>query len=77
MARLNSATFDEMAQLEAALQRLDSGTYGDCADCGESISLQRLRGATRCAALRTVPGGPRTCLGPLQPATCFIVDSTA
>ena len=44
---------DEMAQLEAALQRLDSGTYGDCADCGESISPQRLRvqpAAQRCAA---------------------------
>ena len=43
---------DEMSQLEAALQRLDSGTYGDCADCGESIALQRLLvqpAAQRCA----------------------------
>ncbi len=43
---------DEMAQVEAALQRLDTGTYGDCADCGEPISLQRLLAqpaAQRCA----------------------------
>ena len=25
----------EMAQVQAALQRLDAATYGDCADCGE------------------------------------------
>ena len=43
---------DEMAQVEAALQRLDAGTYGDCVDCGESISLKRLQvqpAAQRCA----------------------------
>ena len=43
---------DEMAQVEAALQRLDTGSYGDCADCGEPIPLQRLRvqpAAQRCA----------------------------
>ena len=43
---------DEMAQVEAALQRLDTGSYGDCSDCGEPISLQRLRvqpAAQRCA----------------------------
>jgi DnaK suppressor protein len=33
---------DEMVQVEAALRRLDAGTYGDCADCGEQIALQRL-----------------------------------
>ena len=45
--------FDEMAQVEAALQRLDAGTYGDCADCGEPISLQRLQ--VQPAALRCAP----------------------
>ena len=43
---------DEIVQVEAALQRLDSATYGDCADCGEPISLQRLLvqpAAQRCA----------------------------
>jgi DnaK suppressor protein len=32
----------EMAGVEAALQRLDAGTYGDCVDCSEPIPLQRL-----------------------------------
>ena len=44
---------DEMSQVEAALQRLDDGIYGDCEDCGEPIPLQRLRvlpSAKRCAA---------------------------
>ena len=43
---------DEMAEVQAALQRLDAGTYGDCLDCGEPISLQRLQvqpAAQRCA----------------------------
>ena len=38
---------------EAALLRLDAATYGDCADCGEPISLQRLR--VQPAALRCAP----------------------
>ena len=45
--------FDEMARVEAALQRLDAGTYGDCAGCGEPISLQRLQ--VQPAALRCAP----------------------
>ena len=43
---------DEAGQVEAALHRLDAGTYGDCADCGEPIPLQRLLvqpAAQRCA----------------------------
>jgi DnaK suppressor protein len=47
---------DEMAQVEAALHRLDAGIYGDCADCGEPISLQRLLvqpAAQRCAPCQT------------------------
>jgi DnaK suppressor protein len=43
---------DELAQTEAALHRLDSGTYGDCADCGETIPFERLLvqpAALRCA----------------------------
>jgi DnaK suppressor protein len=44
---------DEVADIEQALQRLDAGAYGDCADCGEPIALQRLMvlpAARRCAA---------------------------
>jgi len=43
---------DEMTQVEAALHRLDNATYGDCADCGEPIPMQRLLvqpAAQRCA----------------------------
>ncbi|MFM9916733.1 MAG: TraR/DksA family transcriptional regulator [Rhizobacter sp.] len=47
---------DELAQVEAALHRLDIGTYGDCADCGEPIPLPRLRvqpAAQRCATCQS------------------------
>jgi DnaK suppressor protein len=47
---------DEMAEVELALQRLDAGTYGDCADCGDPIALQRLMvlpAARRCAACQS------------------------
>ncbi|MDE2627790.1 MAG: TraR/DksA family transcriptional regulator [Burkholderiales bacterium] len=44
---------DEMADVRAALERLDSGTYGNCADCGEPIALQRL--LVQPAALRCAP----------------------
>ena len=33
---------DEMAQVEAALHRIEGGTYGDCKDCGQPILPQRL-----------------------------------
>lgn len=44
---------DEMDDVRAALQRLDSGTYGNCADCSEPIALQRL--LVQPAALRCAP----------------------
>ena len=43
---------DEMAEVQAALHRLDKGTYGDCSDCGEPILLERLEvlpATQRCA----------------------------
>jgi len=33
---------DLMVQVEAALQRLDEGTYGTCARCGREIAVERL-----------------------------------
>jgi DnaK suppressor protein len=30
-------------KIQAALQRIDDGTYGVCEDCGEDISIQRLK----------------------------------
>lgn len=61
---------DEAAGVEAALHRLDTGTYGDCAECGKPISLQRLLvqpATTTCAGCESAraqaPGGP----APQQP----------
>lgn len=48
---------DELADVEAALRRLDAGIYGDCADCGEPIPMQRLLvqpAARRCASCQAV-----------------------
>ncbi|MCK5362179.1 MAG: TraR/DksA C4-type zinc finger protein [Gammaproteobacteria bacterium] len=42
---------DEISGIRAALSRVDSGTYGLCVDCGESIGFQRLQAypsANRC-----------------------------
>ncbi len=44
---------NELRQVEAAIARLDAGSYGSCADCGVAIPVARLRvqpAATRCIA---------------------------
>lgn len=54
---------DELAQVRAALKRLDDGRYGDCADCGEPIPLQRLLAqpsALRCAPCQSAFEHART-----------------
>ena len=33
----------ELADVEAAVARIAAGTYGQCADCGVDIDVQRLR----------------------------------
>ena len=33
----------ELASIGQALQRLESGDYGQCVDCGEAIALERLK----------------------------------
>jgi DnaK suppressor protein len=46
----------ELRQVEEALQRLSSGRYGACRECGESIAQARLLAqpaAERCAACQT------------------------
>lgn len=32
----------EVMQIDAALRRLDEGSYGECIDCGQEIALERL-----------------------------------
>ncbi|MGA0610755.1 TraR/DksA family transcriptional regulator [Caldimonas sp. KR1-144] len=47
---------DELGAVRAALERMNAGRYGDCADCGEPIPLQRLLvqpAAERCTACQT------------------------
>lgn len=45
-----------LLDIQAALERLDAGNYGDCLDCGEPIAAERLRvqpQALRCLACAT------------------------
>lgn len=42
--------------IDAALHRIDMGTYGDCADCGEPIGRERLQASpevSRCIDCQT------------------------
>ena len=44
---------EELNDIEAALRRMDDGSYGDCDDCGQEIGFARLEvqpTATRCIA---------------------------
>ena len=47
---------DELRAIDAALARLDAGTYGQCVDCNGDIPLARLHAqpaASRCIACQT------------------------
>lgn len=39
----------ELAAVQAALQRLEDGSYGDCVDCGTHIAPARLQAAPEAA----------------------------
>ena len=41
--QLEPATRQELADVLAALERMEEGTYGKCIDCGQEISLSRLK----------------------------------
>lgn len=43
LTQLNDAQRKEVAQIDAALSRMDAGTYGECMDCGEDIPPERLK----------------------------------
>src|SRR5690349_9242267 len=49
---VQSVNEQKLAQVRAALARLDAGTYGTCADCAVPISHARL--AARPSAIRCV-----------------------
>ena len=47
----------ELRELEAALERIGTGSYGRCADCGREIEYERLEAvptAARCIDCQTV-----------------------
>jgi RNA polymerase-binding protein DksA len=51
VSALESEAVQQIAEIEAALQRLAAGTYGDCVSCGEPIGEGRLKvrpAATQC-----------------------------
>jgi RNA polymerase-binding protein DksA len=51
VAALESEATQEIAGIEAALRRLDAGTYGVCVSCGEPVGDARLKArpaATQC-----------------------------
>ncbi len=42
VSALENEAVEQLAEIEAALQRLDNDQYGKCFTCGEEISPQRL-----------------------------------
>lgn len=42
LERLDQSGRDELDLLHAALERMDTGSYGICLQCGKSIPVQRL-----------------------------------
>ena len=43
LTQLNDGQRREVAQIDAALSRIDAGTYGECIDCGDDIPIERLK----------------------------------
>ena len=48
VSALETEAIEEVAEIDAALQRLDNGRYGICIGCGESISRERLAARPAC-----------------------------
>jgi len=40
---LGNADLDELRRIDAALSRIEKGTYGICVKCGDTISEERLQ----------------------------------
>jgi DnaK suppressor protein len=64
LTRLNEAELLELRRVEAALQRIADGRWGECAECGRPIEPKRLEAlpwairCTTCAEARE--GGAKT-----------------
>jgi DnaK suppressor protein len=43
LTQLSDAARREVAQIDAAISRIDAGTYGECIECGAEIARDRLR----------------------------------
>ena len=48
VSALETEAIEEIADIDAALQRLENGRYGICIGCGEDISPQRLEARPAC-----------------------------
>ena len=56
LGAIENSELHEIRQIQVALKRIDEGTYGICANCGEPIDPKRLKAlptATRCIACAT------------------------
>ena len=56
LSALDDSSRKELTQINAALERMESGDYGECVQCGELIPLKRLQAlpyATLCIACAT------------------------
>jgi RNA polymerase-binding protein DksA len=56
-AAMTDRDIRELREVEAALARMDDGTYGDCSRCGEEIGFPRLQAyptAIRCIRCQTL-----------------------
>jgi RNA polymerase-binding transcription factor DksA len=49
---LGNADLEELRRIDAALSRIEDGTYGICAKCGNPISDQRLTAVPTAAVCR-------------------------
>jgi RNA polymerase-binding transcription factor DksA len=56
LEELGSVGLQEVRMIEAALKRLDQGTYGICMSCGEEISPERLEAVPHAPLCRTCAG---------------------
>lgn len=54
---LGQHDLDELRRIDAALDRIEQGTYGTCARCGEPISAERLEAVPTAPLCRTCAAG--------------------